>query len=39
MMVVVKAFASREQRDELDVGGGVVEIAVADVVAKAVDRR
>ena len=37
-MVVVQAFTGREQREQADVRGGVVEILVADVMAETVDR-
>ena len=39
VMVVVQAFAAGQQREEAEVGRGVVEVPVADVMAQAVDRR
>ena len=38
-MVVVQTLAAGNQRNQADVRGSVVEILVADVVAKPVDRR
>ena len=38
MMVIVVALATREPRHESDIGRGVVEVAVADVVTEPVDR-
>ena len=37
-MVVVKPLAAGQQREEADVGRGVVEVLVADVMAETVDR-
>ena len=39
VMVVVQPLAAGDQRERADVGRGVVEVLVADVVAEAVDRR
>ncbi len=39
VMVVVQSFAGGDERDEADVGGGVIEVLVPDVVAETVNRR
>src|SRR6185436_6988069 len=38
VVVVVQPLAAGDEREGADVGGGVVEVAVADVVAEPVDR-
>jgi poly(A) polymerase len=38
VMVVVQTFAARQQRDRAEVGGGIVEVLVAEDMAEPVDR-